>query len=200
MKILIATTNKRKTSEIVAILQGERTIPWQFSPMPKLSEPDEPYSSFIENACHKAKYYGGRLNMPALSEDTGLCVSALNQFPGIRTKDFIEENHTINNAIEALERKLQNTSDNTATFVCASALYIPALDIMLSHEARETGYLTFPARGEDGFGFDPVFVPHGYHQTIAELGSNIKNQHGHRAMAIKGLLHELHEVLRCHFL
>src|SRR5580692_10484400 len=135
MKILIATTNKRKTSEIVAILQGERTIPWQFSPMPKLSEPDEPYSSFMENACHKAKYYGGRLNMPALSEDTGLCVSALNQFPGIRTKDFIEENHTINNAIEALERKLQNTSDNTATFVCASALYIPALDIMLSHEA-----------------------------------------------------------------
>lgn len=200
MKIVIATTNKRKTAEIVAILRAEKNIPWQFSPMPKLSEPDEPYSSFIENARHKAKYYGERLNIPALSEDTGLCVNALEQFPGIRTKDFIEESRTIDNAIEALEQMLQNTSDNTATFVCAAALYIPSLDIMLSHEAKEPGYLTFPARGEDGFGFDPVFVPLGHHLTIAELGSNIKNHHGHRAMAIKGLFQKLHEVLDCHFL
>lgn len=200
MKILIATTNKRKTEEIIVILQAENNIRWQFFPMPKLSVPDEPYSSFIENARHKAKYYGERLNMPALSEDTGLCVNALDQFPGIRTKDFIEENRNINGAIEALEQKLQNTLDNTATFVCAAALYIPSLDIMLSHEAKEPGYLTFPARGEDGFGFDPVFVPHGYQHTIAELGSNIKNHHSHRAMAIKGLLQELHKVLGCHIL
>jgi len=191
MKILIATSNPRKKEEIIAILQAENNIRWEFESLQKLPEPEEPYASFIENACHKAKYYGKKFNIPALSEDTGLCVSALNQFPGVKTKDFIDENDSIENAIEALQKKLQNTSDNTATFVCAAALYIPALNITLSYEAKEQGNLTFPARGSAGFGFDPIFVPQGYKHTIAELGSNIKNHYGHRAMALKGLIKKI---------
>jgi XTP/dITP diphosphohydrolase len=191
MKILIATTNPKKIDEIITILEAETIIQWQFMFLPKLLEPEEPYSSFIENACHKAKYYGERLQIPALSEDTGLCVNALNQLPGIRTKEFVEQNLNIGNAIKALKQKLENTIDKTATFISAAALYIPASDIMLSHEAVEPGYLTFPPRGEHGFGFDPIFIPHGYQYTLAELGSPIKNRYGHRAMAIKGLLEKL---------
>jgi XTP/dITP diphosphohydrolase len=195
MKILLATSNKRKIAEMTAITQAEKNILWEFSPLPAISIPEEPYTSFIENACHKAKYYGDSLNVAALSEDTGLCITALNQFPGVRTKEFIEENRTINKAIDVLQQKLKNTSDKSATFVCAAALYIPALSIRLHSEAKEPGSLAFPTRGEDGFGFDPVFIPKGQHHTLAELGIHFKNQHSHRAMAIKGLLQNLRKIV-----
>lgn len=190
MKILIATSNKQKTSEITTILRNEKNIAWEFISLPALTPPDEPYASFIENAIHKAKYYANLLNVPALSEDTGLCISALNQFPGIHTKDFIEQHCNIEHVIEVLQQKLQHTKDRRATYVTAVALYLPTMDWMLSYEAKEFGHLSFPPRGAPSFGFDAIFVPEGKHQTIAELGIDIKNRDSHRALAIKGLLEE----------
>jgi XTP/dITP diphosphohydrolase len=191
MKIIIATNNTTKQSEIKTILQAESMLAWEFHDTAGLSEPEEPFLSFIENACHKAKYYAQQLQMPALSDDTGICVTALDQFPGVQTKDFISASGSIDNAFQVIQEKLAHTTDMSATYVCAVAMYIPEFDVLLSYEARELGRLCFPPRGVRRCGFDSVFVPQGYENTLAELGVEFKNRHSHRALAIKGLLNEV---------
>jgi XTP/dITP diphosphohydrolase len=188
MNIIIATGNRNKYEEIYCIFQNESRYPWKLNPLPKGAEPNEPFSSFLENTRHKAKYYGDKLNSISLSDDTGLCIPSLNQYPGVRTKEFVKECGSMNNAIEQLELKLAHTHPKNATYACACALYIPSLDLMWSFEALEHGTLQFPRKGKDGFGFDSIFVPNGQYKTLAELGSSFKNKYSHRAMAIKGVL------------
>ena len=188
---MIASSNKNKIAEITTILQRETAINWQFINCPPLPEPEEPFSTYLENASHKAKYYGDKANIVTLSEDSGLSIEALNHFPGVHTRDFVEQCGSIENAFKQLKEKMQSTKNYSATFVCAAALYMPTSQMTLSYEATEQGTISFPPRGTDGFGFDPVFIPSGYEQTIAELGMDLKNRLSHRAMAIKGLLQKL---------
>lgn len=193
MKLMIASSNKNKISEITSILQTE-VINLEFVSFFISTEPEEPYTTFLENACHKAKYYGNISNLSTLSEDTGLCIEALDQFPGVKTKDFIQScGGTLDDVFINLKQKMQLTKNYSAQFICATALYIPASNTMISYQAIEYGTITFPPRGNDGFGFDPVFIPSGHHQTIAELGQHFKNCFCHRALAIKGLFRKVAE-------
>lgn len=194
--IVVATTNQGKIKEIYGILRAVTRLNLHIKSLRDfvITEPDEPYDSFMQNAAHKAKYYANITQLPTLSEDAGLCIEALNDFPGVRTKEFTEECGNIQQAFKLIENMLQNFSNKRAYFNCAAALYIPQQTVLITHEARDYGVITFPPRGADGFGYDPVFIPEGYKHTMAELGLTVKNQISHRAKAIRGIAEQLAQI------
>jgi XTP/dITP diphosphohydrolase len=196
--IVVASTNAGKLKEINSILTTLEGLKLQLKSLKdySIAEPDEPYESFLENAIHKAKYYAKQTNLPTLSEDAGLCIEALDGFPGVRTKEFVVACGGIENAFAKLQQMLSSKHNMNAYFNCSAALYIPQLDQLITYEAQDIGRIIFPPQGTTGFGFDPIFIPTGYEQTMAELGEPIKNQISHRALAIKGLAEKLSFFLK----
>lgn len=196
--IVVASTNEGKIREIHKILHELKGIKIDVRSLKDydISEPDEPYESFIENAIHKAKYYAKHTNLPTLSEDSGLSIVALDGFPGIRTKDFSRECGGMSKTFIKLEEMLKKTGNYEAYFNCATVLYIPSHDFLITHEAKDDGLLTFPPRGGDGFAYDPIFIPNGYDKTFAELGLEVKNKISHRAQAMQGLIEKFLEFLK----
>lgn len=192
-QLVIATTNQGKLQEINAIFAAWNNLELNLKSLANyvIPEPDEPYASFMENAIHKAKYYAKHTQLPTLSEDAGLCVEALKGFPGVRTKDFIEQCGGSLIAFSKLEQMLSGIENRNTMFNCAAALYIPQEDRLFTFAASVSGKIVFSPRGNHGFGFDPIFVPSGYEQTMAELGEQVKNKIGHRALAIRGIMQQL---------
>lgn len=197
MQILIATSNPGKAREITSIIQAYPNLNLDVRTLSSLNieEPDEPFDTFMENAQHKAKYYAHKVGLPTLSEDSGLCIKALNNFPGVRSKDFVGECGGMPQAFKSLQMMLHNTDNSHAYYICAATIYLPNLAKWISYQATNQGQLSFPARGTNCFGFDPIFVPAGYDNTFAELGADIKNKIGHRGKAIRGLLEIFEELV-----
>ena len=192
MQIVIASTNHGKIAEINSIFEKFPRLNINLKSLIdyQIIEPDEPYDTFIENARHKAKYYATQTKTAALSEDAGLCIAALDGFPGVRTKEFAQECCGVEKAFIKLEQMLSGLN-TAAYFKCAAALYLPELDQFITNEAIINGHLVFPPRGNQGFAFDPIFIPQNYDKTMAELGTTVKNKISHRALAIYGLAEKL---------
>lgn len=194
LTISIASSSQHKIKEIQEIFGGSSSnfsIDIHSILGLNIQEPDEPYASFMQNAVHKAKYYSSFTKHPTLSEDSGLCIETLDNFPGVKTKDFMLESGSLTNAFSRLEAMLIGKNNHAAYFVCAAALYFPSTEQLLTFEGVCNGIISFPARGDQGFGFDPIFIPDGYNQTNAELGSIVKNVIGHRANAMRGIYTQL---------
>ncbi len=194
MKITICSGNPHKIEEINAIiapLNQEAKLKFASIQGMNIPEPEEPYSTFMQNAKHKAKYYAGFTKGPTLSEDSGLCLEALDNYPGVYTKNFVEEVGGIENAYKELEQRLQKSGNYNAHLYCAAVVYLPDADELVTSEGKVYGKLSFPPRGSQGFAFDPIFMPDGYDKVMAELGYVVKNRIGHRAIAIAGLFEQL---------
>ena len=193
LEICIASTNQGKVKEIRDFFSEKE----QFVKIKSLldfeaiPEPDEPFDNFLDNAVLKAKYYAQKTKMPALSEDAGLVIPSLDGFPGVYTKRFILENGSLSGAYRKLEELLHG-KNMEARFICVAVLCIPESSELISAQGEMKGVLRFPARGNSGFGFDPVFVPQGYHQSIAELGLEVKNKISHRKTALENLWKKIH--------
>lgn len=160
-KIVVASTNNGKIKEISKILNSLENLRIDMASLKdyNVAEPDEPHNNFMENAIHKVKYYAKHTNEACLSEDSGLSIEALNGFPGVKSKDFIEECGGISNSFIKLEKLLSGQSNYSAYFNSATVLYIPSHDFLITHEAKDYGSISFPPRGEAGIAFDPIFVP-----------------------------------------
>ena len=189
-KLVIASTNQGKIAEITKILHDLNLSHFNICSLNNemLPEPDEPYNDFLSNATHKATYYGKALNEMTLSDDSGLCIEALDGFPGVRTKEFLIESGGKREALDLLEAMLKPHTNYRAYYQSALTLYDPHEDRFFFEENKEYGTMTFPARGENGFGFDSIFMPEGYMQTMAELSLDRKNDISHRAKALKQLM------------
>ena len=189
-KIIIGSANLGKVSEFTHMIHelGYSDLEIASIDHDANNEINEPYNNFMQNAIHKAKHYAKVTGSIVLSEDSGLCINVLNGFPGVRTKDFILDSGNINNAFLKLEHMLLEQTDYSAHYYAAMVLYCPKTDQLYSHEARDYGLISFPPRGNLGFGFDPIFVPEGSGSTYAELGISIKNQACHRSKVLKKLL------------
>lgn len=197
--MLIASTSEGKIQEITKVLhfiEGLTINIGSLKDYPTIPEPDEPFDNLMENAIHKAKYYAIRTNTLTLSEDSGLSIEALDGFPGVKTKDLIIECGGVSQAFSKLESLLSRHTDHTGYFSTAVVLYIPSHDLLITHEAKVYGTIVFPPRGEAGFGFDPIFVPAGYHQTFSELGIELKTKISHRAQALHGLIQKFQAFLK----
>ena len=154
-----------------------------------LAEPEETEDSFVGNAILKARAAAFKSNKPALSDDSGLCVKILNGAPGIHSARWAGPSRDFKIAMERVKNALlaSKSYDKRAKFVCALALVWPD-GVSLTVEGAVKGELTFPPKGEKGFGYDPIFQPAGHTISFGEMEPSFKHSISHRSIAFKKLI------------
>ena len=182
--LVFATANQHKLSELREILKGFQIK--GLSDVGIYEDIIEDGQSLEENAFIKAKYLFDKTGLPALSEDTGLEVSALKGAPGIHTARYGGEQKNSDDNINKLLGELADVEDRSAQFRTVICYYDGKVTDYFIGIVR--GAIAEKRSGSDGFGYDPVFIPEGYDCTFAQLSVDIKNQISHRARAVAQLM------------
>ena len=187
-RIVLASGNAHKIKEISQMLPEFEVVGYKELGFDQ--EIIEDGKTFYENALIKAKTVSDALNLPALADDSGICVDALNGEPGIYSARYAGEHgdDLANNAL--LVKNLADKSDRTAHYTCAMALVYPD-GREITAEGYMYGTIIDTPRGDRGFGYDPHFVMDGEHRTVAEMTDEEKNAVSHRANALRLLLHKI---------
>lgn len=187
-QLVVASHNSGKVREISELL-----VPFGLEVMSAatlgLGEPEETGLSFVENAELKARAAAQAAKRVALADDSGLEVAALHGAPGIYSARWAGENRDFDAAMNRVQRELAATgdTDHRARFVCALTLAWPD-DHVETVEGEVHGHLTFPPRGTQGFGYDPIFIADGHKQTFGEMDPAAKHAISHRADAFTKLV------------
>lgn len=185
-RLVLASHNQGKVDEIAALL-----VPYGVAVVAvgdlALPIPDETGDSFVANAEIKARAACSATGLPALADDSGLCVAALDGAPGIRSADWAGPRRDFAQAMRRVQQKLDDSDDRRAHFVCALVLAWPDGHIE-AFEGKVFGHLVWPPRGSRGFGYDPMFVPTGHSLTFGEMSPEQKHAISHRADAFARLV------------
>ena len=188
-RLVIASHNPGKVREIRALLGPYGIEPVSAAEL-DLPEPDETGTTFVANAELKALQAADLSGLPALADDSGLCVEALGDEPGIFSARWAGESKDFNVAMQRVEDRLAALPPETARdahFVCALALAWPDGHVEW-FEGRVDGTLVWPPRGKNGFGYDPMFLPNGHEETFGEMDPAAKHAMSHRADAFRQLV------------
>lgn len=186
-KIVIASNNPGKLREIKELL-----APLKIEVVPQSSfnipEADEPHANFMENALDKARHASRYSGLPALADDSGICVDVLNGGPGVLSARYAGEPKSDERNNLKLLQVLHSTTDRKAHYYCVLVLVRHADDPQpLIAEAQWQGEILHEPRGKGGFGYDPLFYLPQLGKTAAELPPEMKNQISHRGQALKQL-------------
>lgn len=187
-KLVIATHNKGKLPEIAALLAPygvEVTSAGELG----ISEPEETEKTFMGNALLKAHHSAKAAGLPALADDSGLSVDALDGQPGIYSARWavVDGERDFNYAMKKVHDELGDGEDRGAKFICALAVVWPDGE-ELCVEGNVEGDITWPMRGENGFGYDAIFQPKGHDISFAQMDPAQKHAMSHRADAFKKLV------------
>ena len=196
IELVVATRNRHKTREIQRILGPEFKVR-DLGAHPEVSEIRESGTSFEENAKLKALTASRQLPALVIADDSGLEVDALGGAPGIYSTRYAGANATDTDKINKLLRELARVSatedGRRARFRCVVALARNG-NLLGTFEGIVEGNIADQARGDSGFGYDPIFVPEGLKQTFGELPAKVKNTISHRAKAIRTLADRLRQL------
>jgi XTP/dITP diphosphohydrolase len=190
--VVLASGNPGKKTEIEQLLApfGTRVITQVEL---GITEAEEPYDSFLENALAKARHVCMATRLPALADDSGLCVDALGGAPGVHSARYAGEPKSDQRNNQKLLAELSSHQDRGAHYECVLVLMRGPGDLQpLVANAQWHGSIAREARGRGGFGYDPLFLPQGMVKTAAELAPEDKNRISHRGLALAKLL----ELLR----
>ncbi|PKO48572.1 MAG: non-canonical purine NTP pyrophosphatase, RdgB/HAM1 family [Betaproteobacteria bacterium HGW-Betaproteobacteria-4] len=187
-KLVLASNNAKKMKELNALL-----APLGFEVIPQgqlgIPEAEEPHCTFVENALAKARHAAAASGLPALADDSGLCVAALGGAPGVYSARYAGEPKSDARNNEKLLADLAGQTDRRAHFACVLVLVRSANDPQpIIAEGEWHGTILDSQRGADGFGYDPLFYVPTHCQTAAELDGTIKNQLSHRGQAMQKLI------------
>jgi XTP/dITP diphosphohydrolase len=188
-ELVFATHNKGKLKELGEML-GARVAKISAASDYGIESPPETGTTFIENALIKAQVVAKASGKPALADDSGICISALNGAPGVYSADWAEEEgkpRDFGMAMRRVHDEMGASTDKKAHFVSCLVLAWPDGHYE-SVEGYAHGSITWPPRGDKGFGYDPIFVPEGETRTYGEMEAREKEQSSHRADAFKKLL------------
>ncbi|MBC3929743.1 RdgB/HAM1 family non-canonical purine NTP pyrophosphatase [Undibacterium sp. CY21W] len=190
-KIVLASNNQGKLKEFYQILsplgvelhsQSEFDVP----------EADEPFFTFVENALAKARHASKLTGLPALADDSGICVNALQGAPGVFSARYAGEPKSDSRNNQKLIADLQNKADKSAYYYCVLVLVRSEHDPQpVIADGIWNGEIVASARGENGFGYDPHFWIPSLNKTVAELSAEQKNQLSHRGQALRALFEKL---------
>ncbi len=183
MKLLIATPNPHKLEEIHAIFNFQGLEVCSAFDFPHIPDVVEDGDTLEANAIKKAVEICRATGLPALADDSGLEVEALNGEPGVYSARWSGEGCTYADNNKKLLRELAGNPNRRARFRTVIALALPG-EKPLTVEGSVQGRIIEELRGNQGFGYDPLFVPDGYNQTFAELPAEVKNKISHRARAL----------------
>ncbi len=182
--IVAATANLHKFEEYRALLGSEDVELHSLRDYPGFTPSPETGTTFKENASQKALEACRYTDQPTFADDSGLEVTALDNAPGIYSARYGKDD---TDRINRLLKELENKSDRSARFVCVIAIAING-EVIETFEGVMEGTIIEQPRGNNGFGYDPVFVPKGESRTFAEMTQEEKNQISHRARALKKAL------------
>lgn len=190
-KLVMASNNVGKLREFQTLLAP---LGWEVVPQAELgvSEAEEPHCTFVENALAKARHASLATGLPALADDSGICVSALGGAPGVQSARFAGEpkSDEANNAL--LLTRLREVSDRRAHYVCVLVFVRSASDPQpIIAEGEWHGEILAAPRGSGGFGYDPLFWLPALEQSAAEIPAELKNTLSHRGAACRHLLDRL---------
>lgn len=183
---MIASHNAGKVREIGDLLRPFGTNVISAGAL-NLPEPVEDANTFAGNAELKALAAATASGRPALADDSGLEVNSLNGGPGIYSARWAGPDKDFNHAMQLLWESIKDFEDRNANFTCALSLAWPDGHVQ-TYLGKVFGIVSFPPRGDLGFGYDPVFVPEGYQTTFAEMDPDAKHAISHRANAFKLLV------------
>jgi XTP/dITP diphosphohydrolase len=181
-KILFATGNEHKLAEAREILPELELLSLADFPNLQGLDPSETGTTFEENATIKAKAYGKRAKLPTLAEDAGLMVDALGNEPGVYSARWVAGSDR--DRYQTLLKRLGANTNRAARFVAVICLYDPKSSKTECFRGEALGKIALEAKGNNGFGYDPVFVPEGHSKTFGELDTAIKHQLSHRKKAL----------------
>lgn len=192
-KLVIASNNPGKLREIAQIL-----APLKIDVLPQsafgVSEADEPHATFVENALAKARHAARLTGLPALADDSGICVEALGGAPGVQSARFAGEPKSDERNNARLIAALAQETDRRAHYYCVMVLMKHGDDPQpLVAEGEWHGEILRSPRGSGGFGYDPLFLDPALGKTGAELSAGRKNRISHRGKALRRLLHLLRQ-------
>jgi len=195
LELVIATKNEGKIREIIDILDLKDAKVYTYKDFPEWPEVEETGSTFYDNALIKARALVDALGKPAVADDSGLEVDALEGEPGVYSARYAGEEGNSQKNIEKLLRELKGVPEEkrTARFHAVAVLMTPD-GWVTSTEGTLEGRIGFELRGEMGFGYDPVFIPAGEERTVAEMPLDEKNEISHRGKAFKKLKEKIPEI------
>ena len=182
MKIVLASSNEHKVKEINEIVAGSGL---EFILPPEGFDPVENGATFEENSLIKAKEAWKLARTWTLADDSGLCIEALGGKPGIYSARYAE---TPQKRIERVLKEMDGINNRKAYFACAMTLINPEGSVEFTHTGICDGFITTEARGQHGFGYDPIFLVKNSDRTMAELNDDEKNRISHRSIALRAVL------------
>jgi XTP/dITP diphosphohydrolase len=180
-KLVVASHNPGKVREIADLIAPYKLEALSAASL-NLDEPEETETTFIGNALIKAKAAAIAAHLPALADDSGLCVDALNGDPGVLSARWAGASKDFTLAMRKVNEAMGHTPNRNAHFVCALAIAWPDGHSEI-FEGKIHGCLVWPPRGTRGFGYDPMFIPDGHDQTFGEMDQAQKHAMSHRARA-----------------
>jgi XTP/dITP diphosphohydrolase len=192
--LVIASGNPGKITEIQELLAGfpiEIKSLNDFGPIPEVQEDGE---TFDENAYKKASFASKILGIPALADDSGLVVEALDGAPGVLSARYAGENATDEQRVAKLLKEMQGQINRNAAFVCVLSIAVPS-GPALTYEARCEGLIAEQPAGQNGFGYDPIFFYPPLNKTFGQMTIAEKSQVSHRGKALNELKQEVDKVL-----
>ena len=191
MKLVVASSNPGKLREFGQLLSP---LGWEIVPQKELGVPEcpEPHCTFVENALAKARHAARHTGLPALADDSGLCVEALGGAPGVHSARYAGEPKSDARNNEKLIADLAAHADKRGHYVCALIFLRQADDPQpIIAEGEWHGEIIDTPRGAGGFGYDPYFLLPDLGQTAAELDAAEKNRRSHRGLALQQLIERL---------
>ncbi|MGJ9457125.1 XTP/dITP diphosphatase [Oceanobacillus sp. CF4.6] len=195
-QIIIATKNKGKANEFKAFFSKYEIEAVSLLDLNKeLPDVEETGSTFEENAALKAEQIATLLNTPVLADDSGLIIDALEGRPGLFSARYAGEPKNDQANIDKVLQELEEIplKKRSARFICVLAIAIPGEDTVFRTGYCE-GQITTEPKGENGFGYDPIFIPENFDVTMAELTPKVKNEISHRKNAISQLEKWIHNL------
>ncbi len=180
-KIVFATNNQHKLDEVKKITEGLTEIV-SLSEINCFDDIPETADTLEGNALQKARYVKEKFGFDCFADDTGLEVEALDNAPGVYSARYAGPDHNSESNMKLLLKNMEGITNRNARFRTVIALLMDGKEYLF--DGIVEGVIIDEKRGNSGFGYDPVFVPNGYNETFAQLGSDIKNNISHRAKAV----------------
>ncbi len=184
-KILIGTHNKGKFKEIAYLISKKYK---KISPISlRIKSPKETGKTFISNSKLKARYFSKYVDYPVISDDSGLCIEALNNKPGIYSARLAKKNGGFFKAMKLILKKLNGKKNRKATFVCSLSFKESSSKRIISAIGKIKGKISKKISGKKGFGYDPIFIPSKKKITFGQMNKMKKIKMDHRYIAFKNL-------------
>ena len=184
--ILFFSHNQKKITEVKQILKDSKIKIYDLNSFEKTKEPKETGNTFASNAKIKSKYGQELFNMPCFADDSGFCIEALKNKPGVKSKRFLEKFSNNKKAFEYIISNVVKKKNNKAFFVSAISLTLKE-NHHITFLGKINGTVSLEPKGTNGFGYDPIFVPENNIKTFAEMSLEEKNIISHRKIAIAKL-------------